>query len=708
MAEQPDSPDDFLHSLNDAQRSAVMHGENPLLIVAGAGTGKTTTLAHRVAWQVVSGVAPERILLLTFSRRAASEMLRRVESILNDLDGSQLPNSVVLQKGGIRKIAGGTFHATAMKLLRRHGSLVGLNPDFTVSDRRDSEDLMNLARARLNLPKSPKGKSKARDRFPLKGTCVDIYSRCVNTQCKLETVLIKSFPWCVPFQDKLSELFTLYAEFKEQQRVLDFDDLLLFWKALAESKEGSVILKAQYDRVLVDEYQDTNVLQSAILKAMTTDGQGLTAVGDDAQSIYSFRAATIRNILDFPDHFPETTVIPLEQNYRSTQSVLQLTNAVIAKAKERHDKQLWSDRTEGPLPVLATCANEDDQSAFVIDTILEQLEKGVPLANQCVLFRASHHSMALEAELSRRRVPFQKFGGLRFLETAHIKDVMSFLKLIENPFDVVAGFRILLLIPGIGQVKAGQLLDHLASAGGQFEAWSDYSIPVAARETWPGFVKLLRDLSGRTPSEDSTVAAEMHAVRGFYGPMMKAKYDGVRGRKEDLKQLEVMAARYRRRADFLAEMTLDPPSSSQEVSGDSNNLGEDDLLSLSTIHSAKGLEWDCVYVLHASDGCIPSQQSAGSDEELEEERRLFYVALTRAKNQLFVSRSERALAVGHRRGGAGFSAFSKVSSFLTSEIQALCEKQTYGDVMGDFFNSEFQDSIGDTSEIRRQINDLWS
>lgn len=708
MAEQPDLTDDFLHSLNDAQKSAVMHGEDPLLIVAGAGTGKTTTLAHRVAWQVVSGTPPERILLLTFSRRAATEMLRRVESILNDLDGSELPNSAFLQKGGIRRIAGGTFHATAMKLLRRHGSLLGLNPDFTVLDRGDSEDLMNLARARLNLPKVPKGKSKSKERFPLKGTCVDIYSRCVNTQSKLEPVLAKSFPWCVPHQDKLAELFTLYAEFKEQQRVLDFDDLLLFWKALAESPEGSAILTEQYDRILVDEYQDTNVLQSAILKAMTPDGQGLTAVGDDAQSIYSFRAATIRNILDFPEHFPGTTVIPLEQNYRSTQSVLQLTNAVISEAMERHDKNLWSDRSEGRLPVLATCASEDDQCAFVIDTILEQLEKGVPLTEQCVLFRASHHSMALEAELSRRGVPFQKFGGLRFLETAHIKDVMSFLRLIENPFDVVAGLRTLLLIPGIGQVKAGQLLDHLAAAGGQFESWSGYNIPAAARETWPGLVKLLRDLSGRKPSKDSTVASEMHAVRTFYGPLMKAKYDGVRGRQADLKQLEVMASRYLHRADFLAEMTLDPPSSTQELKPDADNVGEDDVLSLSTIHSAKGLEWDSVYVLHASDGCIPSEQSAGSDEELEEERRLFYVALTRAKNQLFVSRSERALTMGRRRGGPQFSAFSKVSRFLTSEIQALCEKQTYGDVMGDFFTSEFQDSIGDTSEIRRQINDLWS
>ncbi|MEP3481360.1 MAG: ATP-dependent helicase [Fuerstiella sp.] len=708
MAEQPDPPDDFLHSLNDAQKSAVMHQDNPLLIVAGAGTGKTTTLAHRVAWQVISGVSPERILLLTFSRRAASEMLRRVESILNDLDSSELPHSAVLQKGGIRRIAGGTFHATAMKLLRRHGSLLGLNPDFTVLDRGDSEDLMNLARARLNLPKTPKGKSKAKDRFPLKGTCIDIYSRCVNTQGKLEPVLIKSFPWCIPFQDKLAELFKLYSEFKEQQRVLDFDDLLLFWKALAESPEGQAILTEQYDRIMVDEYQDTNVLQSAILKAMTPHGIGLTAVGDDAQSIYSFRAATIRNILDFPDHFPNTTVIPLEQNYRSTQSVLHLTNAVIADAKERHAKNLWSDRTEGQPPVLATCASEDDQSAFVIDTILEQLEKGVALAEQCVLFRASHHSMALEAELSRRQIPFQKFGGLRFLEAAHIKDVMSFLRLIENPFDVIAGLRALLLIPGIGQVKAGQLLDHLSAAGGQFESWAGFKVPTAARETWPGFVKLLRDQSARKPSEDSTVAAEMHAVRNFYSPMMKLKYDGVRGREADLKQLEVMASRYRQRADFLSEMTLDPPSSSQELKTDSVDIGEDDMLSLSTIHSAKGLEWDSVFVLHASDGCIPSEQSAGSDEELEEERRLFYVALTRAKNHLFVSRSERALSMGRRRGGPQFSAFSKISRFLPAATQTLCDKQTYGDVMGDFFTNDFQDSIGDTSEIRRQINDLWS
>lgn len=697
VMEQTDSEiPEFLRSLNPQQYKAVVHGETPLLIIAGAGTGKTTTLAHRVAWQIISGIDPARMLLLTFTRRAAAEMLKRVESILLQLDAGQLPDPRVAERSFLRQIRGGTFHAVATQLLRRFGHLIGLHPDFTILDRGDSEDLLNLARAELNLPRTG-------SRFPLKGTCLDIYSRCVNTQQQLELVLKKWFPWCHEHEELLSRLFTQYVERKEQQRVLDFDDLLLFWNALAMSKDGSELLK-QFDRILVDEYQDTNLLQAGILKNMSANGQGITAVGDDAQSIYSFRAATVRNILDFPDDFPDTTVLPLEQNYRSTQRILDVTNLVIADAEERHHKELWSDRGAGAVPVLATCADEDAQSEYLIDRILEQRENGIALKHQAVLFRASHHSMALEAELGRRNIPFQKYGGLRFLETAHIKDVMSFLRLAENPFDAVAAFRVLVLLPGIGQAKAGSLTNMLREAGGQFDAWQSWKPPSVLSQDWPKFIGMLVRMSKRSQASDAGPATDLHEIRSFYKPLAEARYDNVKARINDLKQLEIIAARFKTRGEFLSEMTLDPPASTQELPAEP--WLDEDYLILSTIHSAKGLEWDSVYVIHAADGNIPSEMATGTPEEIEEERRLFYVAMTRAKNNLFVCRPERYYFHHRRRSDLG--SMSQITRFLPARIQESFERVSHGAVMG--LDAAGSDSLisGDTSQIRDSIAKLWS
>lgn len=692
----PDVPE-FLQSLNPQQRSAVMHGDDPLLIIAGAGTGKTTTLAHRVAWQIVSGTDPGRILLLTFTRRSAAEMLRRVEHILVQLDPSTVKDPSVCSRSSIRRIAGGTFHSVATTVLRRYGNLIGLHPDFTILDRSDSEDLINVARSKLNL-------SKSDNRFPLKATCLDIYSRCVNTQQSLEIVLKKYFPWCLEHQERLGELFNGYTETKEQQRVLDFDDLLLFWNALAENPDGAQMLRQQFQKVLVDEYQDTNILQAQILKNICPDGKGLTAVGDDAQSIYSFRAATVRNILDFPDEYPETVLIPLEQNYRSTQKILDVTNRVIAESTERHDKQLWSSRGDGSLPILVTCSDEDAQTTWVIDQILDRREKGIALKQQAVLFRASHHSMALEAELGRRNVPFVKYGGLRFLETAHIRDLMSFLRLAENPLDSVAGFRVLVLLPGIGQVKAASLLEALREGGGHFDTWSEWSPPTALKDHWPRLLHLLKEMEHRSES-DAGVATDIHATRLFYAPLLETKYDNVQARLNDLIQLEAIAARYQSRTEFLAEMTLDPPSSTQELPADP--FLDEDYLILSTIHSAKGLEWDSVYVIHAADGNIPSDMATGSPEEIEEERRLFYVAMTRAKNQLSVVRPERYYF--HNRRKSDQHSLSKITRFLTPQIQALFERQSQGMVFGSGQSGPQQGGLiqADTTEIRKKISKLW-
>ncbi len=688
---------EFLQSLNPQQLAAVMHGDEPLLIIAGAGTGKTTTLANRVAWQIVSGTDPSRLLLLTFTRRAAAEMLRRVEHILIQLDPSTVKNPAVCSRSSIRRIAGGTFHSVATNVLRRYGNLIGLYPDFTILDRSDSEDLMNVERSKLNLPKSDK-------RFPLKGTCLDIYSRCVNTQKPLDIILKKYFPWCLEHQERLGELFNGYTATKEQQRVLDFDDLLLFWNALAENPDGGQMLRQQFQKIMVDEYQDTNILQAQILKNICPDGKGLTAVGDDAQSIYSFRAATVRNILDFPNEYPGTVLIPLEQNYRTTQKILDATNRVIAEAEERHSKELWSSRGDGSLPVLVTCSDEDVQTTHVIDQILDRREKGVSLKQQAVLFRASHHSMSMEAELGRRNVPFVKYGGLRFLETAHVRDLMSFLRLAENPLDSVAGFRVLVLMPGIGHVKAASLLDNLREDGGHFETWSSWSPPSALKDDWPKLIRLLQEMEQRAES-DAGVATDIHAARLFYAPLLETKYDNVKARLNDLIQLEAIAARYQSRTEFLSEMTLDPPSSTQELPADP--FLDEDYLTLSTIHSAKGLEWDSVYVIHAADGNIPSDMATGSPEEIEEERRLFYVAMTRAKNHLSVVRPERYYF--HNRRKSDQHSLSKITRFLPTQIQALFDCQSLGMTYGSGFGGAGQSGLiqGDTTEIRKKISKLW-
>jgi DNA helicase-2/ATP-dependent DNA helicase PcrA len=688
---------DFLRGLNPQQREAVTHPEQPLLIVAGAGTGKTTTLAHRVAWQIVNGVAPEQILLLTFTRRAAFEMLRRVEGILTALDVRLLPDPGLAQSGSTRRIRGGTFHSVATGLLRRYGQRIGLYPDFTILDRSDSEDLLNLVRTEHKLPQSGQ-------RFPLKGTCLDIYSRCVNTQLRIQEVLERWFPWCVEHQDKLAELFTAYVARKESQRVLDFDDLLLFWNALAEHSVGTRSLGDEFRRILVDEYQDTNVLQARILKAMCPTGIGLTAVGDDAQSIYSFRAATVRNILDFPEEYPGTTLVALEQNYRSTQPILDVTNRVIEEAAERHHKKLWSDRESGAQPALVTCSDEDTQNEYIIDRILERREEGVPLRQQAVLFRASHHSMALEAELGRRNIPFQKYGGLRFLETAHIRDLLAFLRLAENPYDSVTGLRVLVLLPGIGPAKATTLIDLLRDGGGQFETWKNWKPPSAARDDWPRFVSLLQKLSGSADLEQQDVSAELQAVRKFYTPLLKSKYDNVQSRLNDLRQLEVIAGRYPSRSAFLTEMTLDPPTSTQELPNAPH--ADEDYLVLSTIHSAKGLEWDSVFVIHAADGNIPSDMATGTADEIEEERRLFYVAMTRAKNLLHVVRPERYYF--HHRRRSDQHSLSRITRFLPAAVQKMMTRKSCGNVCGDGRTGvERLLADHDTTEIRRRISRLW-
>ena len=609
----------LLGDLNDEQRAAASHGDGALLIVAGAGTGKTTTLAHRVAHLIAHGTEPGRILLLTFTRRAAAEMIRRVDSLLRtaaENGGSQLSGA---------RVWGGTFHAVAARLLRIHARDIGMEPDFTIMDRGDSEDLMQLARIELGL-------GRGGSRFPQKSTCLDIYSRCVNARMPLGDVLKAAFPWCRSAEDDLKRLFALYTDKKEAAQVLDYDDLLLFWHGLLADRDAGDRVRARFDHVLVDEYQDTNALQAEIVSLLRPNGTGVTCVGDDAQAIYAFRAATVRNILDFEQRFPDADVLTLTRNYRSTPSILVATNAIIAEAAERREKELWTAREGGGRPVLATCRDEAEQTDWLCERVLEHREQGTLLKHQCVLFRAQHHSMALELELSRRNIPFRKYGGLRFVEVAHVKDLVSFLRLAENPRDAMAGLRVLGLVPGIGPRTAAALIEALASGGGDFEVWVGSEVPEPARSTWAELVSLMRALAGAGPDD---VSAQVHAVRTVYAPLLEGRYDNVAARLRDLEQIETMASQAQNRSEFLADLALDPPAYTQDFAGPP--VLDEDYLILSTMHSAKGLEFDVVYVIHAADGNVPSDMATGTTEEVEEERRLFYVACTRAKNQLYVS-----------------------------------------------------------------------
>ncbi|SDH05185.1 ATP-dependent helicase [Pelagibacterium luteolum] len=611
----------YLDALNINQRKAVEHGvgasaPGPLLVIAGAGSGKTNTLAHRVAHLMVNGADPRRMLLLTFSRRAATEMSRRVERIAARVLG--------VGSGAVTDALtwAGTFHGIGARLLREHAHQIGLDPAFTIHDREDAADLMNLVRHELKL-------SETASRFPTKGTCLAIYSRVVNAQADLDEVLEKTFPWCAMWGAELRTLFGAYVAAKQAQNVLDYDDLLLYWAAMMDESAIAQAVSNQFDHILVDEYQDTNRLQSAILLALRPNGQGMTVVGDDAQSIYSFRAATVRNILDFPAAFsPPAEIVTLDRNYRSTQPILAAANAVIEQASERFTKNLWSERQSAAKPQLVTVRDGADQVGYIATSILEAREAGTPLKEQAVLFRTSSHSGPLEIELTRRDIPFVKFGGLKFLDAAHIKDMLSVLRWVENPRDRVAGFRVLQLMPGIGPGTAGRVLDALDTSSDPAWALSEVPPPAKAGQHWTDLVTLF----GRLSVREISWPLELSYVRQWYEPLLEAGYEDAHIRTADIIQLEQIASGYSSRDRFLTELTLDPPDATSDQPG--VPLRDEDYLILSTIHSAKGQEWKSVHVLNVVDGCIPSDLGAGTTEELEEERRLLYVAMTRAKDEL--------------------------------------------------------------------------
>jgi DNA helicase-2/ATP-dependent DNA helicase PcrA len=578
---------------------------------------------------------PRRILLLTFTRRAAQEMTRRAQRIIGEL------------KSEVRLPWSGTFHSIANRLIRRHCRRLGLDESFSVLDRGDAADLIDLVR-------HERGLSKAEKRFPRKDTCLAIYSHRVNTQRPLKETLQTMFPWCAEWEEKLNGLFRAYVERKLAHRTLDYDDLLLYWHAMSGDAVLAAEIGAQFDHILVDEYQDTNLLQAEILKGLRPTGEGLTVVGDDAQAIYSFRAATVDNILGFAKQFTAVKVVALEENYRSTQAVLDAANALIGKS-------LRSRKGAGSKPRYVTVADDEAQAHYVVKQVLEARERGVLLRRQAVLFRSSHHSDVLELELVRRNIPYVKYGGLKFLEAAHVKDLLAVLRWADNPKNRIAAFRALQLEPGVGPATAERVFTRFEA--GAF-SWN------ALQTGAPDFDRLLCFLA------DAPWEGQLQRVREWYQPHLERIYEAAQVRAGDLEQLEKIASQFSSREAFLTEMALDPPSATSDLAG-APYLDEDYLV-LSTIHSAKGQEWDAVFLLNVADGNFPSEFSTGRAELIDEERRLLYVAMTRAKTDLHLMAPLKYYVTQQSRMGDRH-VYGAKSRFLTQAVMGCLEPVAYGE-----------------------------
>ncbi|HEX3875235.1 MAG TPA: ATP-dependent helicase [Solirubrobacteraceae bacterium] len=643
----------WLADLNPDQLAAATHEGGPLLILAGAGTGKTTTLCSRVAWLIATGVPAERILLLTFTRRAAREMVGRARALTERTS----PNA--------GRIAGGTFHSLAHRIVRLHAGSVGLGPNFGVLDGADAVDLVDLVR-------QEQGQAAGRRRFPRAQTMLEIYSRTVNSQVPLADVLAESFPWCAEHQDALAETFRAYGARKRELGLLDLDDLLIYWRALAADEVIGRQLEETWDHVLVDEYQDVNGLQVEIVGNLRRERRELTVVGDDFQAIYGFRAASARHILDFPKRFPDARTMTLERNYRSTEPILAVANAVSEQDTDGFRKVLWTARDGGRPPELVMPRDEAEQASEVCDRVLGAREEGIDLRRQAVLFRTGHDSALLELELTRRRIPFVKYGGLRYLDAAHVKDLVALLRLTENPSDEMSWFRLLQLLDGVGPIRARRVLDGLRPDGGGPPELGRWAV---AAEHVPEAVRGQADVVLGALARDREAGGEGRETAGVraerlcaaLAPLIGLRYADGAQRLVDLEQLVSAAQGAESLAEFVSELVLDPPASSSDLAGPPHL--DEDYLVLSTVHSAKGLEWDAVHVIAVYDGNFPADMATGSREGIAEERRLLYVALTRARRQLVVYVPVR---YHHRPGGIDDAyGLSKASRFLTDRVQGL-------------------------------------
>jgi DNA helicase II / ATP-dependent DNA helicase PcrA len=652
MFAAPDQVMNPTEGLNEEQRAAVTHRGGPLLVLAGAGTGKTTTLVSRLVWLVSEGTPAERIVLLTFTRRAAREMLTRAQALL----GSNVPGRVV----------GGTFHSVAYRLIAAHAAALGLPPRFGVLDAGDAADLLDLLREEQGL-------SQSEERFPRKDTIAAIYSRCVNAQQPLSEVLAGHFPWCEQHLDALAGLFRSYEQRKRELGRLDLDDLLVYLHALAQNEVIGRTLGQRFEHILVDEYQDLNRLQVEILRGLRREQRGLTAVGDDAQAIYGFRAASAEHILRFDDDFPDSAMVTLERNYRSTQPILDLANDVWTGAVRSYPKRLTTDLQGGSKPQLVYCLDHAQQASEVCDRVLDAHEEGTALRAQAVLMRAGRHSNELELELARRKIPFVKYGGIGYLEAAHVKDLVCALRIAANPADQLSWFRILRLPPGVGPVTARRALDALqpdtlTTTGDLGKRWKDTVEPLlkpAARQACTPLIDALTDMA-----DERRVGVLTERIRDAIKPLITAHYPDWNARLPDLDTITNAAANAATLSAFLAELALDPPASSADYAKPPHL--DDHYLTLSTVHSAKGLEWDAVHVISASDGNFPSDMALTNPEGLQEERRLFYVALTRARRNLTIyipTRYYHQPTIRNDTHGC-----SKQSRFLNEQAEQLCDQ----------------------------------
>ncbi|WP_423821891.1 ATP-dependent helicase [Salinisphaera sp. SPP-AMP-43] len=676
----PAEAEAHLAELNPAQRQAAAFGlaapcgwdADPLLILAGAGSGKTQTLSHRAAHLVLSGVDPRRILLLTFSRRAAEEMTRRAHAICESALAARG------RKGqGVRLPWAGTFHAIGARLLREYAPRLGLDEAFSILDRGDAADLLDLARHDAGLAARTNHGGK---RFPRKDTCLAIYSATVNRQAPLAEVLDGWFPWCAEHHDDLKRLFADYTARKQDRATLDYDDLLLYWHLVMQNGALADEIGARFDHVLVDEYQDTNGLQAAILQAMKPTGRGLTVVGDDAQAIYGFRAAEVDNILNFPKTYCGTQVVTLEANYRSAQSILDAANALMGEASRAYAKQLTAMRGVGVKPRHVTVMDTAAEARWVVDAVLAARETGVDLKRQAVLFRNGHHANDLEIELIRRNVPFKKYGGLKFLEAAHVKDFLGLLRWADNPRHEIAAWRTMQIVPGVGPGTARQAFEALEAAGDRIEALADFRPVRADRAAWQTMIETVAALAG----ENAWPAALVPAAT-WYKAQLDSRFEAPNtARAGDIDDLARIGTGYGDAPAFLTELTLDPP----QATGDHNDdaLLDEDYLILSTVHSAKGQEWDAVYVLHVADGTFPNEFATKTEAGLEEERRLLYVAMTRAKNELslisplrYYVTQQAALGDAHVYGANSRFLTPAVMACFESVVDAPAERSLWAD-----------------------------
>ncbi len=638
----------WLDGLNAEQCAAATHAGGPLLILAGAGTGKTTTLCARVAWLLSEGVPAQRILLLTFTRRAAREMVERTRA---------LAERVAPDAG---RVVGGTFHSVAHRMVRLHASSLGLDPGFGVLDAQDAADLLDLVR-------QEQGHAASARRFPRAQTMLDMYSRTINAQTPLAEVLAESFPWCAEHREALAETFRAYGARKRELALLDLDDLLLYWRALAADDVIGPRMADSFDHVLVDEYQDVNGLQVDIVRNLCGGSTDIAVVGDDFQAIYGFRAASARHILDFPEQFPGTRTVKLERNYRSTSPILSVANAVSEQDRLGFAKELWTEREGGQPPELIFPRDESEQAGEVCDRVIAAREEGMELRTQAVLFRTGHDSDLLELELTRRGIPFVKYGGLRFLDAAHVKDLIAMLRLTDNPADEVSWFRLLQLLEGVGPIRARRVLDALRAPGGgppELNRWPQAAahVPDSSREHAGAMIDALAG-AGLT----GTAGAHVERCCAALTPLIRLRYPDGAVRVSDLDQLVAASSGAEDVRHFVSELVLDPPISSADLAGPPHL--DEDYLVLSTVHSAKGLEWEAVHLIGAYDGNFPADMSTANEEGVAEERRLFYVALTRARRRLHVYVPFRYY---HRaRGRDDAHGYGQASRFLSDAVQDL-------------------------------------